>query len=332
MMKGIRVKFPRPGVVELEEYDVMEPRRGEVLIENEVSLISSGTELTALRGEFPRPSAWSEYVRYPFYPGYSSVGRVVKVGEGVDNLGVGDLVAAMGPHATHFIARADDVIRVPDGVDNESAAFHTIASGVVNSVRLARVTLGEGVVVVGAGLLGQMAVQFSRLSGGFPVVAADLHDLRLKLALASGATAVVNASKEPLVEGVKRILGEADVVFEVTGNPRVIPLAIRLVRNLGRLVILSSPRGPTTLDFHDEVNRPSRIILGTHFTSQPAVETPYNPWTRRRNTELFFALLKAGIVKVAHLVTHRYSIRGAEEAYRLISERPGECLAVLLEY
>lgn len=316
----------------MEEYDVRDPGKGEVLIENEVSLISSGTELTAFRGEFPRPSAWSEYVKYPFYPGYSSVGRVVKVGKGVKALEVGDRVAAMGPHATHFIARAEDVVKVPDAVSSDAAAFHTIASGVMNSVRLARVTLGEKVVVVGAGLLGQMAVQFSRLSGGFPVVAADLYDLRLKLALISGATAVLNASREPLVEGVRRLIGEADVVFEVTGNPKVIPLAIKLVRSLGRLVILSSPRGPTTLDFHDEVNRPSRVILGTHFTSQPAVETPYNPWTRKRNTELFFSLLEAGIVKVTHLITHRYSIREARDAYELIDKRPSECLGVLLEY
>jgi len=331
-MKGIRVKFPRPGVVELEEYDVRDPGRGEVLIENDISLISSGTELTAFRGEFPRPSAWSEYVKYPFYPGYSCVGRVIKVGEGVKALEVGERVAAMGPHATHFIARAEDVVKVPETISSDAATFHTIASGVMNSVRLARVTLGEKVVVVGAGLLGQMAVQFSRLSGGFPVIAVDLYDLRLKLALASGATAVLNASREPLVEGVRKLVGEADVVFEVTGNPKVIPLAIKLVRSLGRLVILSSPRGPTTLDFHDEVNRPSRVILGTHFTSQPVVETPYNPWTRKRNTELFFSLLEAGIAKVKHLITHRYSIRDAPEAYKLISEKPGECLGVLLEY
>jgi len=73
-----------------------------------------------------------------------------------------------------------------------------------------------------------------------------------------------------------------DITFEVTGNPKVIPQAIKLVKPLGKFILLSSPRGPSLLDFHDEVNAPSRIIIGTHFSSQPVYETPYNPWTRKK--------------------------------------------------
>lgn len=335
-MKSLRLVFTKPFSVEFEEFEVGEPGPGQVLIESELTLISTGTELTALTGEFPKPSAWSSYVRYPFIPGYTCIGRVLKIGSGVLDFKIGDRVAATTPHAKHALARAEDLVKVPDGVKLEHACLHTIAAGVMNSVRLARVSLGEAVVVVGLGLLGQMAVLFSRLSGGFPVIAVDVADKRLELARLSGATSSVKYTDYESLEGeVKRLTGGrmADVVFEVTGNPNVIPWAIRLAKKpLGRFIVLSSPRGPTTLDFHDEVNSPSRIIIGTHFGSQPAYETPYNPWTRKRNTELFFNLLKANVINLNHFITHTYPWRKAPEAYKMLLENRTQALAVLLDF
>lgn len=322
--------FPKPWEVRIEEFEPRPPGPGEVKVEVEASLISGGTELTAYTGSFPPDSAWSEYIKYPFYPGYCGVGRIVEKGDGVEGLEVGDLVAVDTPHASVATAPAGRLIKVPPGVDVEEAAFHTLAAGVMNSVRLAGVGLGTRVTVIGAGLLGQLAVMFSRLSGAFPVTAVDVYQFRLEMARRSGATDTV--VYRGALEEVAGRAGGSDVVFEVTGNPDVLPWAIKLVRPLGKLVVLSSPRGPSTIDFHDEVNRPSRIIMGTHFTSQPEVETPYNPWTRRRNTELFFALLQHGLVSVKHLVTHRLHVREVEKAYKALLEERNSTLGVLLRY
>lgn len=328
--------FPKPFEVEIEEFEIDKPGFGQVLIESIFTLISTGTELTALTGDFPKPSAWSSYVKYPFIPGYTCIGKVLELGSGVTNFNIGDIVAAVSPHAKHSLVRAEDLVKVPEGVKLEHACLHTIAAGVMNSVRLAHVTLGDAVVVVGLGLLGQMALLFSRLCGAFPVIALDVADKRLELAKVSGATASIKyTSYEYVEEEVRRLTNGrmADVVFEVTGNPNVIPWAIKLTKKpLGRFVVLSSPRGPTTLDFHDEVNSPSRIIIGTHFGSQPAYETPYNPWTRKRNTELFFNLLKANIINVSHFITHVYPWCKASEAYRMLIENRTQSLAVLLDF
>ena len=335
-MEAFRIVFPEPMKVEIEKFDVREPTTEEVLIETEATLISTGTELTALTGDFPEKSAWSTYVRYPFTPGYSSVGRIVKVGSEVRDFNIGDRVAAHAPHATHAIVRADRVTRVPENVDVESACFHTIAAGVMNSVRLAKISLGDAVVVVGLGLLGQMAVIFSRMAGAYPVIAIDLAEKRLEWARISGATHILRADDWTYVkDAVKQITRGrmADKVFEVTGNPNVIPKAITLAkRNLGCFVVLSSPRGKTTLDFHDEVNSPSRIIIGTHFSSQPEYETPYNPWTRKRNTELFFDLLSSGYLTINHLITHRYRWREAKKAYNMLLEDRTRALGVILKF
>lgn len=335
-MKSYRVVFPEPFKVQIEEFEVYEPGLGEVLVESEFTLISTGTELTALTGDFPKPSAWSNYIRYPFIPGYTCIGRIVDTGSGVAGFRIGDRVAATTPHAKHSIAKADSLVKVPERVKPEYACLHTIAAGVMNSVRLAHVSLGDAVVVVGLGLLGQMAVLFSRLCGAYPVIAVDLSDRRLELAKRSGATATIKfVSYEDLESEVKRLTGDrmADIVFEVTGNPDVIPWAIKLAKKpLGRFIVLSSPRGSTIIDFHDEVNSPSRIIIGTHFGSQPLYETPYNPWTRRRNTELFFNLLEAGMIDVSHFITHTYPWRRVSDAYRMLLEDRTQALGVLLDF
>jgi 2-desacetyl-2-hydroxyethyl bacteriochlorophyllide A dehydrogenase len=328
------VVFPEPLKAVVAEEPLRAPGPGEVLVESICSLVSAGTELTAYTGSFPPGSAWARYVRYPFKPGYSSVGRVVEAGSGVESLRVGSVVAAPAPHADRYVWRAEELVEVPSGVSPEEAAFHTLAAGVMHAVRLAGVKLGESVVVVGLGLLGQLAVQFSRLSGAFPVVAVDLSDYRLELAAKSGADVVVNASREDSAKAVSEATGGrmADVVFEVTGDPSVLPQAIKLARRMGRFVVLSSPRGPSTLDFHDEVNSPSRVIIGTHFYSQPEVETPYYPWTWRRSRELFFRMLISGRLSVKHLVSHVFPFAEAPKAYELLHRSRLQCMGVLFDY
>jgi 2-desacetyl-2-hydroxyethyl bacteriochlorophyllide A dehydrogenase len=334
MVKTKRIVFKKPREIVLEEADLPEPSENQVLIKTLVTLISTGTELTILTGEFPRGSYWSKYSTYPFIAGYSNVGIIIKKGDKVKDVDIGDRVASGAPHSQYALINVDDAVKVPENVSDEDATFHALASTVMNSVRLSKVTLGESVGVIGAGLLGQFAIMFSRLAGGFPVVAIEISEERLRIAKKSGATETIKSDKEDVSKRIKDLTEGRmlDVVFEVTGNPEVIPWAIKLVKPLGRFIILSSPRGPTQLDFHDEVNAPSRVIIGTHATSHPEYETPYNPWTRKRNKTLFFNFLKTGIVKVAHLITCIYPWYEAEKAYSMLIENRARAMGVLLDF
>lgn len=334
-METRTVFFQEPFKAILEREEVREPGPGEVLIKSLYSLISTGTELTAYTGSFPQGSLWASYVKYPFKAGYSSVGQIAKVGEGVKHLAEGDIVVCDAPHTEFYIWKADKVVKVPPGVDSREASFHTLGGGVMNCVRVSGVKLGESVVVVGAGLLGQLAVQFARLSGGFPVISVDLADFRLELAKKSGADLTVNPKCLDVFEAVRDATNGrmADVLFEVTGDPQVLSQAIRLVRKMGRFIVLGSPRGVSALDFHDEVNSPSRVIIGTHFyTLHPDTETLYYPWTWTRDRETFLGMLSTGRVSVNHLISHVYSFDEAPDAYRLLYERRHECMGVLLRY
>jgi 2-desacetyl-2-hydroxyethyl bacteriochlorophyllide A dehydrogenase len=332
--KNYQVVFVKPKEVVLKEIRVPLPKRGEVLIETVVTQVSTGTELTILNGEFPEGSYWARYAKYPFSAGYSNVGKIIEVGKGVDKKLTGKTVATESPHARYVNCDCKKLNIVPDDIPPEDASFSTIAEIAMNGVRLAKIEPGEKIAVFGLGLLGQLAVQFCKFCGGWPVVGIDPSSFRRKLALKSGAHYSLNPKDKDFTERMKEISkGKMfDVVFEVTGNPKIIPGELEFLRERGRQIILSSPRGPSTLDFHDLVNAPSRVIIGAHNESHPEVSTTYNQWTKARDVEFFFDLLAAGEIKVSHLITHKYKWDKAKDAYEMLLKDRTKSLGVILHW
>ena len=153
-----------------------------MLLRTRRTLISPGTELTILAGDFPPGSAWDRYGQFPFVAGYSAAAEVTALGEGVESVGVGEIVAARTPHARWATAAAAEVypLRGAD-VPLEVMPFATLAATVMNGVRRGRVAWGESVVVFGLGLIGQLTVRFCRLCGARPVIGVDPIDARLAL-------------------------------------------------------------------------------------------------------------------------------------------------------
>jgi len=336
-MESPTVVFSAPGVVEVVDRPVGKPARGQVLLRTRRTLISGGTELTVLSGDFRPGSAWAALATFPFRAGYCAAGEIVEVGPDTAGADVGDLVAAPTPHARLAVVDAARVTRVAaERIAIDSVPFATLGAIVMNAVRRAGVGWGDSVVVVGVGLLGQLAVRFARLCGARPVIAVDPRVRRLALLPADASVIRVEggvaAAREAVASSTRGRL--ADVVFEVTGIPRLIADEFSLLRERqGRFVVLSSPRGePEPFDFHDLCNWPSHTIVGTHTSSHPPVETPDTPWTASRNTELFFDLLRDGEIDLDALVTHRFAFRDAPEAYRVLLDDPSEALGVVLDW
>ena len=165
----------------------------DVLVETEVSLISPGTEGASL---LALPNTGTEF---PQYPGYSNVGRVLEVGGEVEGIKPGDRFSSHGAHASHVVIQSlpEHSVRrgtldgidpssskqtlrrsalVPDGLGSDTAAFANLCAISLQGVRKARIELGESVLVIGQGLVGNLAAQFARLDGGYPVMAADLSE------------------------------------------------------------------------------------------------------------------------------------------------------------
>ena len=317
-----------------EEVDLPDPGPGEILIRTRKTLISTGTELTGYTGDFPPNSFWTTFIEYPWRKaGYSNVGEVVALGPDVTGYEVGQRVASGGRHASLNIQPLSRVQAIPDGVTDDQALFWQLGKTVMNGVRLARIALGETVVLVGAGILGQLATQYVNLSGGFPLIVVDLSERRLDMAKGHGATHTLIGGRDDLLDDIREITHGrmADVAFEITGNQNVIPFLLHMVRRLGRVILLGSPRGKVEVDFHNEVHTLGLRIIGAHTSTHPAVETPYNPWTVTRNGELFFDLIMAGRLQVDDMITHRYPWREAPEAYKMLAADRTQAMGVALE-
>jgi|YelNatPaOPRAMG01_1025707.scaffolds.fasta_scaffold02258_15 2-desacetyl-2-hydroxyethyl bacteriochlorophyllide A dehydrogenase len=326
------VVFPRPEEIVLEDREVPKIKENEVLVRTKKSLISIGTELTILSGQFPSKSYWASYGRYPFVPGYSNIGEVVETGSNVSKDLLGKVVASYSPHALYNAVSQDALRLVPSELSREDASFFTIAEIVMNGVRRSQLTFGESVVVYGAGLLGQLTARICKIAGAKPIIVVDISDYRLSFL--PDNIVRINSSTQDVVSEVRRLTKErlADVVFEVTGNPNIITEELKCLRKLGRFVVLSSPRGPSTIDLHDFCNAPSFTFIGAHNSSHPPVETLNNPWTYKRHAELFFDLLLSKELDVSKLITHRVSYKDAPEVYKELLEDRTKAIGVVLDW
>lgn len=333
-MQTLNIAFIGTDQVEVRPETVGELRPGEVLIETRATLISTGTELICLGRLFEAGSHWDEWVKYPFSPGYSLVGRVTAVGDGVRTFCVGDRVAARQPHRQFVVASAEGLVPVPEGISDEDATWFGLATIVQNGVRRAAHALGETVVVIGLGQLGQLAVQYLRLQGAREIIAIDPLAPRLALARAHGATTTLALGAAEAREAVLDLTGGAgaDVVYDVTGAAPVFPAALRLLRRFGHLVLLGDTGTPSVQHLTPDVIRNGLSILGAHDSHPPAVATDHSPWSRGRMAELFFAYIARGDMRVADLVTHRYAPADAPAAYRLLCEDRAAAMGVLFDW
>lgn len=334
-MRNPTVVFTAPGQVAVEDRPLPVPAAGQVLIQTRRTLISTGTELTILNGQFPPQSRWADYGRFPFVPGYDHIGEVVEVGPEVDPAWQGRRVASYAAHAAFVLGRPASLRPVHREVPDEEAAFFTLAEIAMNGVRRGQVTWGETAAVYGLGLLGQLVVRLCRLAGAALVVGVDVAASRLALLPRLPRVLGLDPAAGPLPARLEDLNHGrlADVVFELTGNPEAIPGEFALLRRQGRMVLLSSPRGPTPLfDFHDLCNSPSYTIIGAHNSSHPGQATADQPWTQPRHAELFFDLVAAGELEIAPLISHRLPFSEAPGIYTALRADRSQAMGVILTW
>jgi 2-desacetyl-2-hydroxyethyl bacteriochlorophyllide A dehydrogenase len=329
------VVFPEPKRVTIEDRPMPTPGDGALLVQTQRTLISTGTELTILNGEYSPDSRWGQYGKFPFVPGYNNIGVVVDVGKNVDRNWLGRIVASYASHSAYVALRPEQVRPVHREIPDEEAAFFTIAEIVMNGVRRGEVCWGEPVAVYGLGLLGQLTTRFCHFAGARPVIGVDISDKRLEMLPKVPGMEAISPKSQNITETVSTLTNGrmADVVFEVTGNPGVIPQEFEILKRQGRLVVLSSPRGVTrNFDFHDLCNSPSYTIIGAHNSSHPQYETPYNQWTQKRHTELFFNLVADEELDVKSLISHRAPYTEAVRLYEMLLEDRTQAMGVVMEW
>lgn len=335
MSSNPTVVFSGSRKVEVEDRSVPEPGPGELLIRTHCSLISTGTELSCLDGEGPRGQVWTDYATFPNLPGYSNIGTVLDVGEGIERDWIGRRVASYANHGAYVTISRERCWDVSREVPDEEAAFFTLSHVSLNGIRRSRLVFGEAAVVYGLGIIGQITVQVCRFAGARPVIGVDLSERRVGLLPDKPGVVGVVAGASDVKDEVASATGGrmADVVFELTGNPDVIPKEFEVLRRQGRCVILSSPLSATkSFDFHDLCNAPSFTIIGAHNGSHPQCATGDNPWTLGRHTEMFFDLVADGELDVSHLVSHREPVENAPKLYEMLLADRSQAMGVILTW
>lgn len=328
VLKGKRIVWPERGKVLVEDFKIEQPKAKEVLIKTRSTLISSGTEGASL-GALPNTSG-----KFPQYPGYSNAGEVIAIGDEISEIEVGDRVVSRTPHASYVLASENGISKVPPGLSFNEATFLSLSSIALQGVRKARIELGESVVVLGQGLVGQLALQLAKLSGAIPLIAVDLYDSRLDISSKGGADYTLNPRKVNLEKEVREITQEkgAKVVIEATGSPEAISLGLELITGLGRVVLLGSTRGESKVNFYSLVHRKGIMVIGAHEYARPKYESSPTWWTQRDDSKVVLNLLSKNLLKVKDLISLKLDFQKASEAYRRIIECKKSVLGVILNW
>lgn len=351
--------------------DVPTPRSraGYLLIATQNSLIASGTERMLI--EFGRANliqkarsqpdrlrqAWykvqndgpiSTYdavrarLNEPLPLGYSNAGVVVGVGHGVTGFDVGDRVASNGYHAEVVSVPQNLCAHVPDNVTYPEAAFTVMGAIGLQGIRLVAPTLGETIVVFGLGLVGLLSVQML-IANGCRVVGIDLKHERLELARQFGAEVLsLNKVSNPVQVAKSYSAGsgvDAVLVTAFTKSHKLMHQAAEMCRKRGRIVLVGvTGLNLSRADFYEKELTfqvscsygPGRYDPGYE---EKGHDYPFGfvRWTAQRNFEAVLAMMADGKLNVTPLISHRYPLAEASQAYQRLTE-DGDALGILFAY
>lgn len=341
-MKRQSVTFTAPYAIEVCDEALPAHAAHQLLVAAQVSAISPGTEMLVYRGQMPPDlpldatiSALDGAFAYPLTYGYAVVGRVMACGTAVSPAWQDRLVFAFHPHASHFLAAPDELLPVPDGLDAETAVLLPNMETAVSFVMDAQPVIGERVAVFGQGMVGLLT---TGLLAGMPLsrlVVVDAFARRRRCARRLGADLALDAILPDLHDQILRGLDDgddyqgADLCFELSGNPAALEAAIAVAGYDGRVLVGS---------WYGE--KPAELHLGRSFhrgqvrliSSQVSHISPR--WRGRfsKSRRLVLAWRMLARLRPQRLITHRYPLSAAGEAYALLDRQPEAVLQLLFVY
>jgi polar amino acid transport system substrate-binding protein len=365
----------KSGELRVEEVPPPSLKAGGVLVKNYFSLISAGTEKSKV--DLGKMSLWQKakarpedvkkvlaevrtnglfatYKRVmskldaPSTLGYSTAGVVLAVDSTVDEFKPGDRVACAGAgYATHadiIVVPKNLCAKVPEDVGLDEAAYTTLGAIAMQGVRQTQPTLGETVVVIGLGLVGQLTVQILK-AAGCKVIGVDIDPQAVNLAREVGVDLGIMRAQEDvkgLVSSFTNGYGaDAVIITAATESNDPVELAGTIARDRARVIMVGAvgmnlPRGPYYMkELEFKLSRsygPGRYD-SSYEEGGNDYPIGYVRWTERRNMEEFLHLVAEKKVDVRKITTHRFNIDDAPQAYALISGEIRErYVGILLKY
>lgn len=329
--------FTGPQQLEIRTQDIAAPAAGELLVEVICSAISAGTEMLVYRGQLPSGVALDANIEslqqqnYPLQYGYASVGKVIHLGAGVDESWLGKTVFAFQPHASHFICRTDQVILVPADIAAEDAVFLANMETAVNLAQDGKPLVGERVVVLGQGIVGLLLTSVLTQLPLTELLVADTLPLRCEYAKQIGAH-----SFNPLIDeeraaqqGRLADVQGADLIYELTGVPSALNLAVDLSGYHSRIVIGSWYGAKSAPIYLGGAAHRNRLHITTSQVSSIAPEL-LGRWDKNRRFDVTWNMIRR--IKPARFISRRSPLMHAQQVYQQLDQQPESQIQALFIY
>ena len=329
------ILFTAKNKAELVEEPKPAAALGEVVVKLVRSCLSSGTERANVTG-IPDGATGifgdenDRRVTWPRRGGYSSSGIVESIGDGVSSVRPGDRVAASWSwHKEYMNLPECQVYRIPDDVSFQDAAFAHISTFPSAAIRKCRLEFGEPAIVMGQGVLGQLAVKLLRAAGAAPIIAADPIPEKRKEALALGADFAFDPLAPDFAAQVKAVtesdrrthMGRkpdagAKVAIEVTGNGAALNTVLDAVAPFARVALLGCTRDSNfTINYYRKVHAQGVSLIGAHTMARPDAESSNGWWTTRDDAKAFLKMLALGRISLDGFVAEVHSPAECGEVY-----------------
>lgn len=281
--------------------------------------------------------------KFPLIPGHEFAGEIVKKGKNVHNLKDGEKVTAVplipchnckfchigeyaqcisydylgsrsdGGFAQYVRVPASNIVPVPEKVDYESAAFAEPVAVALHGTRRAGIQIGDVIAIWGAGPIGIILAQWARILGAERVFLVDIVEEKLKVAQDYGFADCINAKNEDPVKKIRENTdGGVDLSIEAAGSPKTFVQSVEVSKAFGRVVFLGNVQGDVTFpqDVVSNILRKQVTIYGTWNSNfAPALKDDWR---------LTLHFMATGLLNVLPLITHRFKIEQANEAFELM--------------
>ncbi len=323
-MKGKQIVFTKKDTAEFLDAQYKEPKDNEVVVETAISSLSCGTEKANITGDPNVTGGAPGSKPFPRVMGYSSTGVIIDKGKNVKNFDIGDrVICYWGNHSRYNTITEDCIVKLEDGVSFEEGALCFIASFSLAAIRKTRLEIGESAIVMGLGLLGQLAIRLLRTAGAVPIVAVDPVEGRRREALNCGADYAFDPFDKDFAKKVKEVTnGGANVGIEVTGVGAGLDGILDCMARFGRVALLGCTRNKEfTIDYYKKVHFPGITLVGAHTLARPEVESHPGYFTHDDDIKSVMKLCLGKWLDLLSIIKETHSPKDCTEVYtRLINE------------
>jgi len=334
-----QIEFASAGVVAIatREIDLSDLKVNEVVIQNEASIISSGTELANLYAVGRKNPV------FPYYPGYGAIGRIIAKGSGVTDFEIGERTYFAGKHASvQKFEHANEeqwshLFKIDQRLDPVEGVVGCMAEIALTAPNITPLKLNDTVAIFGLGIVGVLASMLYKIYGA-KVIGLDPVKERCALAKRVGIETVIDALPEAQVEELKKITGGrgADITVDCVGHSAVICNCVKGTAYMGQIVLLGTPRAPYESDMNpmlQDVHVRGLVMRGALLERYPLKKDRFgSEMSVEWALQTVFELIGTRRLDVRPLLSHVISYGEAPQTYRGLHEQLSHYTSAVIDW